>query len=45
MLEDKIVELAKANKVTIFFDMDGVCAEYGADEGHLIKENAPGFFC
>lgn len=44
MLEDKIIKLTKNDKVIVFFDMDGVCAEYGADEGHLIKENYPGFY-
>lgn len=44
MLEDKIIELAKTHQVKVFFDMDGVCAEYEADDGYLIKSNAPGFY-
>lgn len=44
MLENKIIELAKANTVKIFFDMDGVCAEYGASDKHLIESNAFGFY-
>jgi len=45
MLEQEIIELAKTKKVIVFFDMDGVCAEYGRPgEDKLIRSNAPGYY-
>ena len=43
-LVDKVKELAKENKVYIYFDMDGTCVEYKSGEIDLIKGNAKEFF-
>ncbi|MBE7074735.1 MAG: hypothetical protein E7376_01995 [Clostridiales bacterium] len=44
MLKDEIKHIAKTKKVIIFFDMDGVLAEYGAGEKKLILNNEPNFY-
>ncbi len=44
MIIDKIKEQARTNKVNLFFDMDGTCAEYDTKDGPYIKSNEPGFY-
>lgn len=39
-----ILNLSKTNKVVCFFDMDGTCVEYGANEKPLLLANEPNFF-
>ena len=44
MLKKEIINKSKTEKVLIFFDMDGVLAEYGAGEKGLILNNTPNFY-
>lgn len=44
MVIDRIKKDALENKVMVFFDMDGVMAEYGSGEKNAIFTNQPGFY-
>lgn len=44
MLIDEIKKQSETNKVYMFFDMDGVMAEYGAGEKPFILNNTEGFY-
>lgn len=43
-LVDEILEIAKSDNVTVFFDMDGTCVEYIAGEKDDILSNKPGLY-
>jgi len=43
-LKEKILKDAETSRVIVFFDMDGVCAEYGSEDVAGIKNNEPGLF-
>lgn len=44
MFLDEVKKLAKENKIIVFSDMDGVLAEFGIGEKHLILANVPSFY-